>query len=110
MNKHKDKWAVSTHLRNILRKGDFRNGVEASQDEADDSHKKAVEEHYLCWEDQRCHVLTGERGKQILTEFAEELNAKNYVPQFVKGKLLMDLTQQQRLKLAMKQSPELPFV
>ena len=106
---NKPLWTISSHVRNILRKGDFRDGVEVTQDEADDSHKRAVVEHFLVWNDHRCHVLTGERGKIILEEFAAELNAKNYVPRFEKGKIYMDLTPTQKLKLASKASPELPF-
>lgn len=74
-----------------------------------DDRKKAIFEYTLRFQGKAAHVLTGERGKEILEECAEDYNAKGYEPRFEKGKMICDLSQAARTKLALIQSPPLPL-
>ena len=79
------------------------------QDFIGNAMRKATYEYWLCFEGRKCHVLTGVTAKATLEAFAEEANETGFEPVFEKGKLLMDLTQKQREKLAFTFSPPLPF-
>lgn len=74
-----------------------------------DDRKKAVFEYTLRFQGKAGHVLTGERGKEILEDFAADLNRRGYEPKFVKGKMLTELSPAQVKKLALLQSPPLPL-
>lgn len=103
------KWTVSCYPKNITER-ETRSGDELIKaDFATNSQRKAVYEYRLCYEGKLAHVLTGDRAKQILEDFAAELNAQNYEPRFEKGKLYMDLTSSQKERLAYLHSPELNF-
>lgn len=74
-----------------------------------DTTRKCTQEFHLKFEGFTAHILTGERGRIILEEFCADLNAKGYEPTFEKGKMICDLSQSARTKLALMQSPALPF-
>lgn len=96
----KEKWTVSCRemkVRNKLLPKD---------------HASAEETRYewrLHYQGMRTHSLHGLQAEDILRGIAAQWNEQGYEPRFVKGKIYLDLSQQEKLKLAMLSSPPLPF-
>lgn len=65
--------------------------------------------HTLKFEGRKVHQLTGDNGLKALEEIAEKFNKEGYEPKMVNVKLLGEMTQVQRDKLAFLWSPELPI-
>lgn len=65
--------------------------------------------HTLKFEGRKVHQLTGDNGLKALEEIAEKFNLEGYEPKMVNVKLLSEMSQAQREKLAFLWSPELPF-
>jgi hypothetical protein len=63
----------------------------------------------LHFEGLRVHSLFGPQAEAILQEIADKWNREGYAPKIVKGKVYMDLSQSEKLKLALAVSPPLPF-
>jgi len=65
--------------------------------------------HTLKFEGRKVHQLTGDNGLKALEEIVEKFNKENYEPRMVNVKLLAEMTQAQREKLAFLWKPELPI-
>lgn len=63
----------------------------------------------LHYEGVRVHSLHGLQAEDSLRSIAKQWNEQGYEPRFVKGKIYLDMSQQEKLKLAMLSSPPLPF-
>lgn len=63
----------------------------------------------LHYEGMKVHSLDGLNSGTTLQKVADQWNLEGYSPKIIKGKVYMDLTTSQKLKLALESSPPLPF-
>jgi hypothetical protein len=63
----------------------------------------------LHFEGLRVHSLFGLQAERILQEIADKWNQEGYAPKIIKGKLYLDMSTSEKLKLALAVSPPLPF-
>lgn len=98
--KSKEKWTVSCREMKVQNKA-----VPVTSSLREETRY----EWRLHYESMRVHSLHGLQAEDILRGIAAQWNEQGYEPRFVKGKIYLDLSQQEKLKLAMLSSPPLPF-
>lgn len=73
------------------------------------SKKPSYTEHTLHFDGKKVFTAKTPISAQTLKELCEKWNAENYAPKLVNGKLLCEMSEAERMKLAALWSPALPF-
>jgi hypothetical protein len=74
-----------------------------------DPKKPSYTEHTLRFDGRKVFTAKTPIAHQTLVELCEKWNKEDYAPKLVNGKLLCEMSESERLKLAALWSPALPF-
>jgi hypothetical protein len=74
-----------------------------------DNKKPSYTEHTLRFDGKKVFTAKTPIAAQTLQELCDKWNAEGYAPNLVNGKLLCEMSESERLKLAAIWSPALPF-
>lgn len=73
------------------------------------SKKPSYTERTLHFDGKKVFTAKTPIAHETLKELCDKWNAESYAPKLVNGKLLCEMSESERLKLAALWSPELPF-